>query len=53
MCLTRGALLLLPWDRMYEQEFEVDVENLERATLPIGEPFSRIWYDGKLWRPIP
>jgi len=51
--LTRGALLLLPWDPMYGEEVEVDTENLERATLPIGEPFSRIWFDGKLWRPIP
>ena len=51
--LDRGALLVEPWDAAYDQpEVEIDAAGLEKAILPAGEPFSRIWYHEGLYRPI-
>ena len=51
--LNRGALLIEPWDAAYDQpEIVIDAAGLEKALLPAGEPFSRIWYHKGLYRPV-
>jgi 8-oxo-dGTP pyrophosphatase MutT (NUDIX family) len=51
--LAKGAVIVEPWDPQYlEEEIRIDPRQLPTAVLPVGEPFSRIWYDGKLWRSI-
>jgi hypothetical protein len=51
--LDRGAILIEPWDAAYDQfDVDIDVAGLEKALLPAGEPFSRIWYHEGLYRPV-
>ncbi len=51
--LAKGAVIVEPWDPQYrEKEIRIDPKQLPAAVLPVGEPFSRIWYDGHLWRPV-
>ena len=51
--LTRGALIVEPWDPMYrKKEIIIDPDDLAASVLPVGEPFSRIWYDEGLWKPV-
>jgi len=50
--LSRGGIIIEPWDPMYGSEFEVDVSRLDSAVVPVGEPFSRIWYRDGIWMPI-
>jgi 8-oxo-dGTP pyrophosphatase MutT (NUDIX family) len=53
IALDHGAVLIEPWDSAYDQpEIEIDAAGLEKALLPAGEPFSRIWYHEGLYRPI-
>jgi len=53
IALDKGAVLIEPWDAEYGQpDIEIDARKLEKALLPAGEPFSRIWYRKGLWRPI-
>ena len=51
--LAKGAVIVEPWDPLYrEKELRIAPDPLPSLILPVGEPFSRIWYDGRLWRPI-
>jgi 8-oxo-dGTP pyrophosphatase MutT (NUDIX family) len=50
--LSRGALILEPWDPMINHEIQIDPERLEEAILPIGESFSRMWNHDGIWRPV-
>ena len=51
--LATGAVIVEPWDPQYhEKEICIDLDDLPNSILPVGEPFSRIWYDGRLWRPV-
>jgi len=50
--LSKGVLILEPWDPLCKQEFEIDTKGLEMAALPVGESFSRLWYNGGIWRPV-
>lgn len=50
--LSRGSLILEPWDPMYDQEFNLDGSHLESAVLPVGAPFSRIWMHDGVCKPI-
>jgi 8-oxo-dGTP pyrophosphatase MutT (NUDIX family) len=50
--LSRGALILEPWDPMINQEVQIDPQGLEEAILPVGQPFSRIWNHDGIWRPV-
>lgn len=50
--LPKGVLILQPWDPMCNQELEIDHKGLEKAILPLGEPFSRLWYHEGIWRPV-
>jgi len=50
--LPKGKLILEPWDPMSKKELEIDAKGLEMNCLPVGEPFSRLWYNGGIWRPV-
>ena len=51
--LAKGAIIVEPWDPQYrEKEIRIALDALPTSILPVGEPFSRIWYDGRLWRPV-
>ena len=51
--LTEGAVIVEPWDPQYDEtEIHISRKALSASILPVGEPFSRIWYDGRLWRPV-
>ncbi len=51
--LEKGSVLIEPWDAQYHQpHIQIATADLKDALLPAGEPFSRIWYDGRLYRPI-
>lgn len=51
--LEKGSVLIEPWDAQYHQpHVEIAAAGLKNAVLPAGEPFSRIWYDGRLYRPV-
>jgi hypothetical protein len=50
--LKKGALILEPWDPMIDQEFEIEENELKGKVLPVAEPFSRLWLDEGVWRPV-
>lgn len=47
-----GALILEPWDPIYNQNTKVETSGLETAILPPCEPFSRLWFHEGLWKPV-
>ena len=50
--LSRGAVIVEPWDPLYSKELEINDFDLEKPVVPMGEPFSRIGYYDGMWRPI-
>lgn len=51
--LKHGAVILEPWDPAYNQEnYKIDIKSIKDDILPVGESFSRIWFDDDLWRPV-
>ena len=51
--LTEGAVIVEPWDPMYHQiDINIEPEELPASVLPVGTPFSRIWLDQGIWKPI-
>jgi 8-oxo-dGTP pyrophosphatase MutT (NUDIX family) len=46
-----GLLLLLPWDPMYDDERSTAGASAG-SVLDVGEPFSRMWLDAGVWRPV-
>ena len=51
--LAKGAVIVEPWDPQYaDKEIRIAIDALPASILSVGEPFSRIWYDGCLWRPV-
>jgi 8-oxo-dGTP pyrophosphatase MutT (NUDIX family) len=51
--LAKGAVIVEPWDPHYrEKEISIAFDKLSTSLQSVGKPFSRIWYDGHLWRPI-
>jgi len=50
--LSRGALILEPWDPKFHEPTGIDEDDLERLILPAGSPFSRIWLHEGVWRPV-
>ena len=51
--LTEGAVIIEPWDPMYHQiDINIEPEELPASVLPVGSPFSRIWLDQGIWKPI-
>jgi 8-oxo-dGTP pyrophosphatase MutT (NUDIX family) len=51
--LPQGAVIVQPWDPMYDQDkIPIDPENLPAMILPVGESFSRLWCDHGIWKPV-
>ena len=48
----RGILNILPWDPKYLQEGEIVPERYAPSFLPPGKPFSRLFLDNGIWRPV-
>lgn len=49
----RGAVIIEPWDPMYGQtNVRVEAGKLAESLLPAGVPFSRLWNDGGVWKPV-
>ncbi len=49
---SMGPILLLPWDPAFKEERPIGKENLEKRVLGVGVPFSRLWMDQGIWRPV-
>lgn len=50
---NQGAVIIEPWDPMYGAEtIRIDATRLPASVLPAGEPFSRLWNAGGVWKPI-
>lgn len=48
-----GGVILEPWDKDHGKAVPVfRVRDLEKAVLPAGAPFSKLWYDKTVWRPV-
>lgn len=51
--LERGVIIIEPWDPRYgEEHVRIEKSTFEDYLLGPEEPFSRLWNDGRLWRPI-
>jgi 8-oxo-dGTP pyrophosphatase MutT (NUDIX family) len=50
--LPEGSVILQPWDPMRHLEFEIDPNTLSESVLPVGAPFSRVWYHEGVWKPV-
>ncbi len=49
----RGAVIIEPWDPMYGQtDLRIEAGKLSQSLLPVGAPFSRLWDDGGVWKPV-
>jgi 8-oxo-dGTP pyrophosphatase MutT (NUDIX family) len=49
---SKGPVLLLPWDPVYREAHPMDRLGPEMSPLPVGVPFSRLWLDQGIWRPV-
>lgn len=52
MKLAQGAVIVEPWDLQYGKAIKIDPAGLPEKVAPVGEPFSRIWLNQGIWRPI-
>jgi 8-oxo-dGTP pyrophosphatase MutT (NUDIX family) len=55
MALGKGAgsVIIEPWDPMYAQEeIRIEARTLPHCVLSAGAPFSRLWNEGGVWRPV-
>jgi len=51
--LHMGAVIVEPWDAMFNQkDIQFNNDELANKVLPVGESFSRIWYNDGIWRPV-
>jgi len=51
--LTAGFVIVEPWDPAWHLEkIAIDEGTLKKKVLSVGEPFSRLWNDGSLFRPV-
>jgi hypothetical protein len=49
----RGTLIIEPWDPMYARsELRMAAGQLPPSVLPAGVPFSRLWNDRGIWKPV-
>jgi len=45
-----GPVIIEPWDPLFDDE--INAKELSMEILPPGAPFSRIWCDKGVWKPI-
>jgi len=50
--LSKGAIIIEPWDPMMHEEIEVEEERLKELVLQPGRPFSRLWLHEGIWIPV-
>jgi 8-oxo-dGTP pyrophosphatase MutT (NUDIX family) len=50
--LSKGAIIVEPWDPMIGEDIRLDEEKLNDLVLPVGTPFSRLWLHKGVWRPV-
>jgi 8-oxo-dGTP pyrophosphatase MutT (NUDIX family) len=50
--LPEGKFILEPWDPLNKEGLEIDTTGLKMKCFSVGEPFSRLWYNGGIWRPV-
>jgi 8-oxo-dGTP pyrophosphatase MutT (NUDIX family) len=50
--LEEGAAIVEPWDPQYGRSVEIDPDGLPGKVIPVGEPFSRLWLNQGIWRPV-
>jgi len=50
--LERGNVILEPWDPLYHEVQPQLKPPAESDVLPPQTSFSRIWHDGRIWRPV-
>lgn len=49
----QGTVIIEPWDPMYAQsDVRMEAERLPGRLLPAGAPFSRLWNDRGVWKPV-
>jgi 8-oxo-dGTP pyrophosphatase MutT (NUDIX family) len=48
----RERVLIEPWDPFYGKDPKIGLRDLKEMILPVGEPFSRLWFQDGIWRPI-
>ncbi len=48
----KGPVILEPWDPDCDSDCSVDTSDLSKKVLPPGSPFSRIWCDNGIWKPV-
>jgi len=46
----QGPVIIEPWNPLFDDE--IDAQGLSMEILPPGAPFSRIWCDKGVWKPI-
>jgi 8-oxo-dGTP pyrophosphatase MutT (NUDIX family) len=49
---SQETMIVLPWDPMYDQESEIDINALKKMPLTLDQDFSRLWYRKGIWRPV-
>lgn len=47
-----GPVIIEPWDRQFAAPDTIDLSDLPQKVLPPGAPFSRIWCDKGMWKPV-
>jgi 8-oxo-dGTP pyrophosphatase MutT (NUDIX family) len=51
--VDKGAVIVEPWDPMYNQkEIRLTSDELAKNVADVGQPFSRLWNHGGIWRPV-
>ena len=49
----KDPVIVEPWDPKYHQaEIHLTAEELAKNRSGVGQPFSRLWNDGGIWRPV-
>jgi 8-oxo-dGTP pyrophosphatase MutT (NUDIX family) len=49
---SAGLLIVLPWDPQYDDGATINPAGLAKKRLAVGEPFSRLWFEDGVWRPV-
>ncbi len=47
-----GPVIIEPWDPEFKMTEKIKLKSLSKKVLPTGSPFSRIWCDQGLWKPV-
>ena len=52
-----GPVILEPWDNQYSPDSkdiipQINIKELHKKILPPGSPFSRLWCDEGVWKPV-